>query len=233
MSRTFNSLIKTTGRIVLGKYGYQKVRALIRGMRALFGTWNLELVGVYDLVWFGPDQRQRERQFAKIIQRFARDPSKKCLQVGVPSDTNEKLGPNFTAIDLYDERPCIDVCADLAATPFTDASFDFIVCNAILEHVKDPFRCASEITRIAKPGAEIWIEVPFVQPYHPFKGWRHTMGLLPESWPQQFTADQNHGGDYWRFTPQGIQQLFPEFTCEAMLLADEGGIAFHGRKRVV
>jgi SAM-dependent methyltransferase len=50
--------------------------------------------------------------------------------------------------------------------PFKDASFDAVISIAVLEHVKDPFRCATELLRVLKPGGDIVCAVPFLQPYH-------------------------------------------------------------------
>lgn len=50
--------------------------------------------------------------------------------------------------------------------PFVDGSFDAVISIAVLEHVKDPFACASEISRVLKPGGDLMCCVPFLQPYH-------------------------------------------------------------------
>lgn len=50
--------------------------------------------------------------------------------------------------------------------PFIDQSFDAVLSIAVLEHVKDPFLCAKEITRILKPGGSLMCCVPFLQPFH-------------------------------------------------------------------
>jgi ubiquinone/menaquinone biosynthesis C-methylase UbiE len=39
--------------------------------------------------------------------------------------------------------------------PFRDGSFDAVFSMAVLEHVRDPFRCAREITRVLKAGARL------------------------------------------------------------------------------
>lgn len=59
-----------------------------------------------------------------------------------------------------------DVLGVLERIPFADNTFDYITSNAVLEHVRDPFTSAKEITRVLKPGGEMFIQVPFLQPYH-------------------------------------------------------------------
>jgi ubiquinone/menaquinone biosynthesis C-methylase UbiE len=71
--------------------------------------------------------------------------------------------------------------------PFEDASFEFIACKAILEHIPYPEQAISEFWRLLKPGGEVWIEVPMNQPYHPI--------------PQ----------DYWRVTPEGMRIWMQKF----------------------
>ena len=44
-------------------------------------------------------------------------------------------------------------------------------------------------------------------------------------------ADENHGGDFWRFTPQGISVILNEFKPVAFYIAHAGGIGFHGVRK--
>ncbi len=53
------------------------------------------------------------------------------------------------------DRPLFD--ADAADMPFADKVFDFAICSHVLEHVEQPDRVISELTRVAKAG---YIEVP-------------------------------------------------------------------------
>jgi SAM-dependent methyltransferase len=76
--------------------------------------------------------------------------------------------------------------------PFRDNSFDGVISVAVLEHVKNPFLCASEISRILKPGGELFCCVPFLQPLH---GYPH---------------------HYYNMTHQGLRNLFDD-----SLLIDE------------
>lgn len=79
-----------------------------------------------------------------------------------------------TGRNLYAATP--QVFADAAALPFTDASFDGVVCLEVLEHVADPAAVIREIARVLKPGATAWLSMPFLYPVHdaPFDFQRFT-----------------------------------------------------------
>jgi SAM-dependent methyltransferase len=172
---------------------------------------------------------ETKRKLHHIIITKNTSPLYKCLQIGVPHTLDRKFGDNWVSIDLFDNRPCIDHKMDLHNLEFPDNYFDFIECNAILEHVKNPFKCAEEIKRVLKPGGGVWIEVPFVQAYHPSKDYNEEInGIIYE--PEDKGNNLTHGGDYWRFTPQGIKELFEPLNCYHVYQCNEGGIAYYGRK---
>ncbi|PBC02075.1 class I SAM-dependent methyltransferase [Mesorhizobium sp. WSM3860] len=79
-----------------------------------------------------------------------------------------------------------DVLAVVEKIPFRDNSFDYVISNAVLEHVRDPFSAAREMTRVLKPGGEMFVHVPFLQPYH---GYPH---------------------HYYNMTKDGLRNLFKE-----------------------
>jgi SAM-dependent methyltransferase len=68
--------------------------------------------------------------------------------------------------------------------PFIDNCFDAVISIAVLEHVKDPFASAIEISRVLKPGGDLICCVPFLQPLH---GYPH---------------------HYYNMTHQGLRNLF-------------------------
>ena len=47
------------------------------------------------------------------------------------------------------------VLGDANALPFRDASFDLVLCNSVLHHMKEPSRLLAQIGRVAKPSAAI------------------------------------------------------------------------------
>lgn len=81
-------------------------------------------------------------------------------------------------IVAYDSTDVLAAAEDL---PFLDASFDAVICVNVLEHVKDPFRAASELMRVLKPGGELMCVAPFLQPLHGYPQHYYNMtqeGLL-------------------------------------------------------
>ena len=71
---------------------------------------------------------------------------------------------NFEVVN-YDSTDVLGVAEEL---PFKDESFDAVFSLNVLEHVKDPFRCAREISRVLKKGGELYCVVPFLSPYHDY-----------------------------------------------------------------
>ena len=64
--------------------------------------------------------------------------------------TNDERGG-----DLAKDRPIF--AADCHNLPLVDKAFDYIICNQVLEHVQDPVKCCSELSRVGKKG---YIETP-------------------------------------------------------------------------
>jgi len=126
------------------------------------------------------ESRVKYRQlFADKVENY-----KDKMQVGA---RGAKIGPEWIAIDLYDKSEQIDYNYDLQNLPFDDGSFDCVVCNAILEHVREVELAIFEMHRVLRPGGQIWVEVPFLQAYHA------------------------HPNDFWRCTLPGIRRWFEDF----------------------
>lgn len=83
----------------------------------------------------------------------------------------------------YDSTDVIGVGEHL---PFESNTFDAVFSIAVLEHVRDPFRCAAEIARVLKRGGQLYCCIPFLQPLH---GYPH---------------------HYFNATPQGARRLFED-----------------------
>jgi ubiquinone/menaquinone biosynthesis C-methylase UbiE len=89
---------------------------------------------------------------------------------------------SITRYDLGSTDPEV-VLGPLEEMPFADATFDSVLCNAVLEHVHDAERAMQELARVVRHGGHVVVAVPFLQPYH----------ACP--------------GDYRRYTADGLVQL--------------------------
>ncbi len=149
---------------------------------------------------------------SRLFEQFLAETSGECLQIAVKDEIGRKFGPNWISVDRFDYSAVIDRHDDVESLGFRDASFDAAVCWSVLEHVPSPQRAISELFRVLRPGGKIWVQLPFLFPYH---------------------ADPN---DYWRVTPSGLRvwmSAFEEIACGCDYWAGTHIIAatfFHGRK---
>jgi len=64
----------------------------------------------------------------------------------------------YTTTDLL--SPLADVKADICALPFANDSYDFILCNHVLEHIPDDATAMKELYRVLKPGGTAILQIP-------------------------------------------------------------------------
>jgi SAM-dependent methyltransferase len=96
-------------------------------------------------------------------------------------------GLRFVETDVYFGSR-VQIIADGHDLPFETAVFDAIICQAVLEHVVDPYRCVEEMHRVLKKDGLIYAETPFLYPVH------------------------MKGQDFSRFTLGGHRRLFRHFA---------------------
>jgi len=72
---------------------------------------------------------------------------------------------NFLNLDVAKNK-YVDVVADAQYLPFKENVFDLIICEHLLEHVRKPWVVIEDIHRVLKHGRFIYVEVPFMTPYH-------------------------------------------------------------------
>lgn len=72
--------------------------------------------------------------------------------------------------------------------PFPDATFDFINCAEVTEHVEDPKKVCQEIFRVLKPGGKCYVS--FHNRFGIFDYHYHLYGInwLPRSWSRPLLA---------------------------------------------
>ncbi len=65
---------------------------------------------------------------------------------------------DYTTTDL--NSPLADIKADICDLPFKDNTYDFILCNHVLEHIPNDTLAMQELYRILKPGGTAILQVP-------------------------------------------------------------------------
>lgn len=65
----------------------------------------------------------------------------------------------YTTTDL--NSPIADVKADICDLPFPDNSYNFIICNHVLEHIPNDVKAMKELYRVLAPNGTAIVQVPY------------------------------------------------------------------------
>jgi len=105
--------------------------------------------------------------------------------------------------------PSINARFDLAALPFSDGSFDFVIANHVLEHVEDLGRSLFELARVLRSGGTAILQTPFS--------------------PMLATlfSDPNITSDAARFHAYGQEDHVRLFGSDIVKLIEEHGFTSH------
>ena len=153
-------------------------------MRSGIRTYLRKLLKAPHPNWQTKESRNRVTQF--LQDKEFRTPDGLKLNVGCGS---QRLGVKIFNLDLTSGAG-VHIQGDLLNLPIKGESIDAIVCTGVIEHVSEPYSAVKEIYRVLKAGGCAFIEVPFMQTYH----------VSPK--------------DYYRWTPDGLRQLFKNFKID-------------------
>jgi len=120
---------------------------------------------------------QSNSQITKVITMLPKD-----AKIGDLGAGGRKITPDTITID-FAKIGDTNIVADIHYVPIKDKIFDCIFCTGTLEHVEFPEKVLEEIRRILKKNGIVYIDVPFIQCYHP------------------------DPVDYWRFTIKGLELI--------------------------
>jgi ubiquinone/menaquinone biosynthesis C-methylase UbiE len=130
-----------------------------------------------------------------------------------------KHGEQYVTADI--ESPLAKVKMDIHEMPFADNRFDYVLCNHVLEHVRDDIKAMQEITRVLKPGGQAILQVPFFSPVpeHTFED--HTITDKRER--ERIFGQDDHVRKYGNDYPDRMKQagLIPKLENLTQKLGDE------------
>ncbi len=114
--------------------------------------------------WRPPSSHFDPAAFRRMRAMAARlGPNARVLDLGV---RERPAAPGLISFDLF-RFPGVQVVGDAHRLPFRDGALDGVISTAVLEHVENPEAILAEMRRVVRPGGQVYVEVPFLQGYHP------------------------------------------------------------------
>ncbi len=129
------------------------------------------------------------------------------LDIGCGAQTYRILMPeNVSYLGLDTEDAKLNFGYEVPGTlyfsgedwPVGEASFDFVLCAEVLEHIPDPRSFVQQAAKCLKPGGGLLLTVPFSARWH----------FIPH--------------DYWRFTPSGLNLLLLDAGFDSIVVHARG-----------
>ncbi len=137
------------------------------------------------------DQWLREAMNRDLDEFFAALPPSATDVIEVSGDLRGGLPWKSYQSFSYPE---FDICA--ASAPSADA--DLVICEQVLEHVRDPYAAVRNLARLVHPGGLVLVSTPFLVRLH------------------------DHPEDHWRFTPSGMRLLLEAGGLEVLWIRSWG-----------
>lgn len=188
---------------------------------------NVEFTHKPFTLWWSPEVDVGRAKHIILLDYLKKNAKgKRILEIGLAWGGRHFVGSKV--LDLYDKRTDqvdyrLDAC-NINGIP--DNSFDFIMCNSVLEHIPKFWLAAAEIQRVLDLGGLVWVGVPWVWTYHP-------------GTPMKTGEYMNFGGDYWRMNHAAMIFLFDRCQKVAVWYDPPGrrdhpqagwGVTFVGKK---
>lgn len=87
-----------------------------------------------------------------------------------------KIKEGWVNVDIQ-KGPCIDKSFDFydSVYPFKDNTFDYVLIDNVLEHLRDPHLVIKKLWKICKKDATIEIIVPYYNSYHAYSDPTHVV----------------------------------------------------------
>jgi SAM-dependent methyltransferase len=107
-------------------------------------------------------------RFDPRLERLVRDICDRSASAGRVLNLGSgktRYGSRTINLDLQ-AHPTVQVRGDGHRLPFRDRAFSGVLMRGVLEHVQSAESVRDEALRVLEPGGFLYVEVPFLQPYH-------------------------------------------------------------------
>jgi len=105
-----------------------------------------------------------EFQWRNHLKRFIAEYPESCTIVELGSGSR-RLRKRIINVDLFPFAN-VDIAADISSVPLQNEIADCVILDSVIEHVADPSAVVREAHRILKPNGRLFINCPFMLPYH-------------------------------------------------------------------
>jgi ubiquinone/menaquinone biosynthesis C-methylase UbiE len=132
-------------------------------------------------------KRSSSRVRARIERHHAINPDARVLEVGSGAhglifffEADHKIGVDPLAqsyVNLFPkwQREAATVAAAGESLPFTDNSFDIVLCDNVVDHAESPSRIVAEIARVLKPSGLLYFTVNIHHPIYSLASHLHAL----------------------------------------------------------
>lgn len=106
----------------------------------------------------------------------------------------------------------IEIVSDISNISAEDASFDYVLCSEVFEHIPYPVQALEEFYRLLKPGGKVILTAPFcsfthMAPYHMYSGFNRYwyMHVMPEVGFVDIEVEAS--GNWFDYMAQEVRRL--------------------------
>lgn len=119
---------------------------------------------LYHRLLVAPNPFRMDPRLDRLVEGLcaAAPPGGRVLNLGARTTSYE--GPVLN-LDL-EAFPGVDVVANGERLPFRNGTFAVVLLRGVLEHVSSPESVMWEVGRVLEAWGQVYIEVPFLQPFH-------------------------------------------------------------------
>lgn len=110
-------------------------------------------------------------QFASVANADSQEPNRIAVVSGSFAEPELRFLPNTAEIVLLnftDDETTFDLTSDWSGRPWQHlrGSFDFVLCEQVLEHLITPPRAIKNLAMLLRPGGQLHVSVPAINNRH-------------------------------------------------------------------